>query len=79
MARPQFKAGDRVRVITAAHPHKLHVGIIRDIVPAPDTSGHLVYAIQVADADATTATILVVDSPRILLMEYATGERQTSD
>jgi hypothetical protein len=79
MARPQFKTGDRVRVISSAHPNKTHVGIIRDIIPAPNTSGHLVYAIQVEDADATTATILVVDSPRILLMEYATGERQTSD
>jgi hypothetical protein len=79
MARPQFKTGDRVRVISSAHPNKTHVGIVRDIIPAPDTSGHLVYAIRVEDADATTATILVVDSPRILLMEYATGERQTSD
>ena len=79
MARPQFITGDRVRVVTSAHPNMTHVGIIRDIIPAPDTSGHLMYAIQVADADAATATILVVDSPRILLMEYATGERQTSD
>ena len=79
MARPQFNIGDRVRVISSAHPIKTHVGIIREIIPAPDTSGHLVYAIQVADADATEATILVVDSPRILLMEYATGKRQTSD